>query len=131
MRPRLAFVGAGAVGGYVGGHLHRLGHDVTLIDPWPEHIEAIRARGLELTGVTEAERAVVEVPTMHLTEVQSLAKQRPIDIAFVSVKSYDTRMGDAPHRALPAARPATSSPSRTASTRSGSPPSSAGAAPSA
>jgi ketopantoate reductase len=57
MRPRLAFVGAGAVGGYVGGHLHRLGHDVTLIDPWPEHVEAIRARGLELTGVTEAERA--------------------------------------------------------------------------
>jgi 2-dehydropantoate 2-reductase len=90
MRPRMAFVGAGAVGGYVGGHLHRLGHDVTLIDPWPEHIEAIRKRGLELTGVTEAERAVVEVPTMHLTEVQSLAKQRPIDIAFVSVKSYDT-----------------------------------------
>jgi 2-dehydropantoate 2-reductase len=27
---------------------------------------------------------------MHLTEVQSLAKQKPIDIAFVSVKSYDT-----------------------------------------
>ena len=41
--PRLAFVGAGAVGGYVGGHLHRLGHDVTLIDPWPEHVEAILA----------------------------------------------------------------------------------------
>ncbi len=27
---------------------------------------------------------------MHLTELQSLAKQRPIDIAIVSVKSYDT-----------------------------------------
>ncbi|GAA0575255.1 2-dehydropantoate 2-reductase [Craurococcus roseus] len=90
MRPRLAFVGAGAVGGYVGGHLHRLGCDVTLIDPWPEHVEAIRARGLELTGVTEAERAVVEVPTMHLTEVQALSRQRPVDVAFVSVKSYDT-----------------------------------------
>ena len=51
MRPRLAFVGAGAVGGYVGGHLHRLGHDVTLIDPWPEHVEAIRARGPEGAGV--------------------------------------------------------------------------------
>ncbi len=89
-RPRLAFVGAGAVGGYVGGHLRRLGHDVTLIDPWPEHVETIRARGLELTGVTEAERAVVEVPAMHLTEVQSLSKQRPVDVAFVSVKSYDT-----------------------------------------
>jgi 2-dehydropantoate 2-reductase len=90
MRPRLAFVGAGAVGGYVGGHLARLGHDVILIDPWPEHVEAIRARGLELSGLTEAERFTVPVPAMHLTEVQSLSKGRPVDIAFVAVKSYDT-----------------------------------------
>jgi 2-dehydropantoate 2-reductase len=90
MRPRLAFVGAGAVGGYVGGHLSRLGHDVTLIDPWPEHVEAIRARGLELSGVTEAEHCIVQVPTMHLTELQSISRQRPVDVAFVSVKSYDT-----------------------------------------
>jgi len=32
----------------------------------------------------------VQVPIIHLTEVQGLAKSRPIDIAFVSVKSYDT-----------------------------------------
>jgi 2-dehydropantoate 2-reductase len=87
---RIALVGAGAIGGYVGGYLARNGYDVTLIDPWPEHIEAIRRNGLELTGVTEAERCVVQPPTMHLTEVQSLSKQQPIDIAFVSVKSYDT-----------------------------------------
>ncbi|HET7160592.1 MAG TPA: ketopantoate reductase C-terminal domain-containing protein, partial [Burkholderiales bacterium] len=30
------------------------------------------------------------VSALHLTEVQSLSKQKPIDIAFVSVKSYDT-----------------------------------------
>ncbi|MEJ0068877.1 MAG: 2-dehydropantoate 2-reductase [Pseudomonadota bacterium] len=63
---------------------------MTLIDPWPEHIEAIRRNGLEITGVTEAERCVAQVPTLHLTEVQSLSKHRPVDIAFVSVKSYDT-----------------------------------------
>lgn len=100
MRPRYAVVGAGAVGGYVGGHLARLGHDVTLIDPWPEHVQAIRARGLELTGVTAAEHAVVQLPALHLTEVQSLVKQRPIDVAFVSVKSYDTEWAThliAPH----------------------------------
>ena len=84
MRPRIAFVGAGAVGGYVGGHLARLGHDVTLIDPWPEHVETIRARGLELDGVTPEENVTVRLPTMHLTEVQGFAKQRPIDIAFVA-----------------------------------------------
>jgi 2-dehydropantoate 2-reductase len=90
MGKRIAVVGAGAVGGYVGSGLAASGQDVTLIDPWPPHVEAIRAHGMELYGMTEAERRTVRVNTMHLTEVQSLAKQRPIDIAFVSVKSYDT-----------------------------------------
>ena len=90
MKPRIAVVGAGAVGGYVGGHLFRLGHDVTLIDAWPEHVEAVRAGGLELYGMTEEERCTVRLPILHITEVQEISKQRPIDIAIVSVKSYDT-----------------------------------------
>jgi 2-dehydropantoate 2-reductase len=45
---------------------------------------------MELYGMTPAERKTVRVNTMHLTEVQSLAKQKPIDIALISVKSYDT-----------------------------------------
>jgi 2-dehydropantoate 2-reductase len=90
MRKRIAIVGAGAVGGYLGGHLARTGNDVTLIDPWPEHIEAIRARGLRLSEMTDEEPCTVTVPTMHLTEVQSLSKQRPIDIAIIASKSYDT-----------------------------------------
>jgi 2-dehydropantoate 2-reductase len=90
MKKNIAFVGAGALGGYVGGWFAQLGLDVTLIDPWPEHIETIRARGLELDGLTPEEKLVVRnAKTLHLTEVQSLAK-RPVDIAFVSVKSYDT-----------------------------------------
>lgn len=90
MRKRIAVVGAGAVGGYVGASLAAAGEDVTLIDPWPDHVEAVRTRGMELYGMTEAERRTVKVKAMHLTEVQSLAKQAPIDIAFISVKSYDT-----------------------------------------
>src|ERR1043166_4607 len=91
MGKRIAVVGTGALGGYIGGYLAHHGHDVTLIDMWPENIEAIRARGLELDGGTPAEKFTVKnAKTMHLTEVQSLAKQRPIDIAFVAVKSYDT-----------------------------------------
>jgi 2-dehydropantoate 2-reductase len=91
MTKRIAVVGAGALGGYVGGTLAHLGHDVTLIDAWPEHIETIRARGLELDGVTPPERFTVhKAKTMHLTEVQQLART-PVDVAFVAVKSYDTR----------------------------------------
>ena len=90
MRKRIAIVGAGAVGSYLGGHLARTGNDITLIDPWPDHIEAIRAHGLKLSGMTDDETHTVSVPTMHLTEVQGLSKQQPIDIAVVSSKSYDT-----------------------------------------
>ncbi|MFN8524610.1 MAG: 2-dehydropantoate 2-reductase [Chloroflexota bacterium] len=87
MGKRIAFMGAGAVGGYVGGHLTRSGHDVTLIDPWPEHIEAIKRDGLKLEG-TQGEY-LVHPKALHLHEVQSLFK-RPVDIAFVCTKSYDT-----------------------------------------
>lgn len=90
MGKRIVFVGAGAIGGYVGGHLTRAGHDVTLIDPWPEHVERMRSHGLELSGVTEAERHTVKVNALHVTEVQRLSRERPVDIAFVCVKSYDT-----------------------------------------
>jgi 2-dehydropantoate 2-reductase len=90
MTKRIAFVGAGAIGGYTGGHLAHNGFDVTLIDPWPEHVEAIRRDGLAIAGVTAEEFVRVRPKTLHLTEVQHLAKEQPIDIAFVSVKSYDT-----------------------------------------
>jgi 2-dehydropantoate 2-reductase len=91
MGKRIAIVGVGALGGYVGGNLARHGHDVTLIDFWPDNIEAIRSRGLELDGMSEEERFTVkDVSAMHVTDVQALSRQQPIDIAMVAVKSYDT-----------------------------------------
>jgi 2-dehydropantoate 2-reductase len=87
---RIVVFGAGAIGGYTGGNLAHNGFDVTLIDPWPEHVEAIRNDGLSLEGITESEFVRARPRTMHLTEVQELAKQKPIDICFISMKSYDT-----------------------------------------
>jgi 2-dehydropantoate 2-reductase len=90
MSERILFIGAGAIGGYVGGHLAHNGFDVTLVDPWPEHIEAIRRDGLAIEGLSEEEFIRVRPRTLQVTEVQGLAKEAPFDIAFVSVKSYDT-----------------------------------------
>jgi 2-dehydropantoate 2-reductase len=90
MSKRIAIIGAGAVGGYAGAHMTAAGHDVTLIDPWPEHVDAMKAHGLQISGMTPEERLSVKVNAMHITEVQSLAKQQPIDVAFVAVKAYDT-----------------------------------------
>jgi len=90
MGKRIAYVGVGAVGGYVAGHLTRAGHDVTLIDPWPEHVESMRRNGLELSGLTAAERHTVPVRALHITDLQGMVKERPFDVAFISAKSYDT-----------------------------------------
>ncbi len=90
MSERILIIGAGAVGGYVGAYLARDGHDVVLCDPWPEHVEAMRAGGLRLEGQTPEECFTTPVRALHLTEMQALARERPADIAFVSVKSYDT-----------------------------------------
>src|SRR5262245_1526920 len=89
MKKRIAIVGAGALGGYVGGNLAHLGHDVTLIDAWPQHVEAIRSRGLELDGISPEEKFTARPKILHLMEVQSLIRT-PVDVAMVAVKSYDT-----------------------------------------
>ena len=87
---RVVIVGAGAVGGYIGAHMTKGGHDVTMIDPWPEHVETIRTTGFEISGMTAPEAFTVKMKALHLCEVQDLAKQKPVDIAIVAVKSYDT-----------------------------------------
>jgi alkanesulfonate monooxygenase SsuD/methylene tetrahydromethanopterin reductase-like flavin-dependent oxidoreductase (luciferase family) len=50
MGMRIGIVGAGAIGCVVGELLTRAGHDVTLIDQWPEHVETLKRRGLPLSG---------------------------------------------------------------------------------
>jgi len=87
MGTHIAIIGAGAVGGYVGGHLTRAGVDVSLVDPWPEHVEIMRTQGLVLGG-TQGEH-VVKVRALHLTEVQAFVR-KPVDIAILCTKSYDT-----------------------------------------
>ena len=42
--------GSGAIGGTLGAYLARAGHDVTMVDTVSEHVDAMRARGLRITG---------------------------------------------------------------------------------
>ena len=87
---KIAVMGAGAVGGYAGAHMAHAGEDVIFVDPWPEHVEAMRAKGLRITHLRDVPEFTAKVRAMHLTEVQYFVKEKPIDIAFVCVKSYDT-----------------------------------------
>ena len=90
MARKIAVVGAGAVGGYAGAHMVQAGEDVTFIDPWPQHVENMRAHGLRVTHARDVPEFTVPVRALHITDAQQLAKERPVDIAFMCMKSYDT-----------------------------------------
>lgn len=84
---KVAFVGAGAAGSFVGGKLAKAHRDAILIDAWPEHIATIKERGLVITDTRG--RTEVEVEALHIHEVQRLAST-PVDIAFICTKAYDS-----------------------------------------
>lgn len=83
----IGIIGAGAIGGVVGGMLTRAGLDVTLFDHWTEHIDAMKRDGLRLSGPLLGDFRV-PVKARHLHEAQGLSEQ--FDIGIVAVKSYDT-----------------------------------------
>lgn len=84
---RIAVVGTGANGATIGADLTSAGLDVTFIEQWPDHVEAMRRSGLriETTDGTQT----VRVAAMHLCEVAEL--RDPFDIVLLLVKAYDTR----------------------------------------
>jgi 2-dehydropantoate 2-reductase len=90
MGAKIAIMGTGAVGGYAGAHMAHAGEDVTFIDPWPEHVERMRSNGLKITHIRDVPEFTAKVRALHLTDAQQLAKEKPVDIAFVCMKSYDT-----------------------------------------
>lgn len=80
--PRVAVVGAGAVGGYFGGMLARAGAHVTLIGR-PAHVDVWTRDGLLLDSIHFQQR----IPVAASTEV---AASRDADLVLFSVKSLDT-----------------------------------------
>lgn len=87
-KQRIIFIGAGAVGTYLGGWLSHTGHDVTIFDPWAEQVEKINADGLSVNGPHEP---FIANPRMcHLHESELIAREAPFDIGFVAMKAYDT-----------------------------------------
>ncbi|HEY4376028.1 MAG TPA: 2-dehydropantoate 2-reductase N-terminal domain-containing protein [Acidimicrobiales bacterium] len=81
---RFIVVGAGAIGGVVGGRLHQAGEDVVLVARGP-HLEAIRHGGLRLADQTGM--ATLRVPVVgHPSEVT----WQDGDVVILAVKSQQT-----------------------------------------
>ena len=87
-KKRILIVGAGAVGGYIGGWLAYTGHDVVFADAWAEQVDAINSDGLRVEGPHDP--FVSHPRAFHLHQSQALALEPEFDLAFVAVKAYDT-----------------------------------------
>jgi 2-dehydropantoate 2-reductase len=84
---KIAVVGTGANGASLGADMVRAGLDVTFIEQWPAHVEAMRANGLTVHLPEGTE--VTPITAYHFCQVAEL--RDPFDIVFISVKTYDTR----------------------------------------
>ena len=80
---QITIVGAGAIGGTVGAYLDEAGYDITLVDVSAEHVEAIRERGLRITGA-RGDRTFR--PSVILAE----ELQGPLGPTFLCVKGHFT-----------------------------------------
>lgn len=83
----VAVLGTGANGSSIAADLIKAGHDIVLIDQWPENVQAMRQRGLKIEMPDE----VLEVPVRayHLCDVCTF--KAPFDIVLLVMKAYDTR----------------------------------------
>ena len=88
---RIGVFGAGAIGCVVGGLLTKAGHDVTLVDQWPEHIETMKRRGLRLSG--------------HLRRSPDPGEGAPHPRAAGRVASRSTRSSSRSSPTTPSGRP--------------------------
>lgn len=85
--PRIAFIGTGAQGASIAADFTLAGLDVTFIDQWPAHVEAMRANGLTVNMPTR--QLHTPVKALHLCEIAEI--KEPFDLVFMVVKAYDTR----------------------------------------
>ena len=85
--PRIAFLGTGAQGASIAADFALAGLDVTFIDQWPAHVEAMRKDGLRVHMPTRTIHTPVKA--LHLCEVAEI--KVPFDLVFLVVKAYDTR----------------------------------------
>ena len=83
---KIAILGAGANGASIGADLTRAGLDVTLIEQWPDHVDAMRANGV--TIVTPDEVVNTPVRVIHLCEIAELTST--FDIVLMLMKAYDS-----------------------------------------
>jgi 2-dehydropantoate 2-reductase len=80
---RIHIIGAGAIGGMAGAWMARHGEDVTFVDAWREHVDAMQREGLRIDGILGPHH--LRVRALHPEQLDE-----PVELAFVAVKSHHT-----------------------------------------
>ncbi len=80
-------IGAGAIGGTIGAHLGRAGHDVLLVDTVEEHVNAIERSGLTIEGNRTFQ---VRVPAATVASLTDALGGRPPEAVLLAVKAMHT-----------------------------------------
>lgn len=92
-RPKTVIVGAGSMGSLFGGLLAAGGLPVTLVDVWPEHVQAIRRDGLRMVGYGGDQRILIEA-TADPSSISSA------DLVIFQCKAYANEQAAASVRHL-------------------------------
>ena len=87
MNKKIAVLATGANGSCISADLTRAGLDVSMIDQWAAHVEAMRANGLTIT--TDDDEYTVAVKAYHLSDVCTLNEK--FDVVLLTSKAYDSR----------------------------------------
>lgn len=82
---RALVVGSGAVGSVIAGFLARAGREIEIVDPWFQHVEAVKESGMRVEAVEED--FVSKVRAHNLDDLEGLGTY---DVIIVASKSYDT-----------------------------------------
>jgi 2-dehydropantoate 2-reductase len=86
MDKKIAVLATGANGSCIAADLTRAGLDVTMIDQWPEHVEAMRSRGVTIE--TKSGTTTTRVNAHHLCNVCEL--NTVFDVVLLTSKAYDS-----------------------------------------
>ena len=84
MGKKICVMGAGGIGGNLAGQLALGGQDVTIVDHWAAHVDAIKTSGLKISDAGHA--YVVHPRALHVGQAWAV---REIDILILGVKAYD------------------------------------------
>jgi 2-dehydropantoate 2-reductase len=82
---RIAIVGCGAMGSVYAGLLADAGNDITAIDRWQQHVDAINQHGLRIEGASGDRTVRIRAATN--------APHEEMDLVVIAVKASDVALG--------------------------------------